>query len=366
MRRVTVWALFGAMAVLVWPVLAGPRPIAVPVATQPAPGGIVTAPVRGAYEIGEDLFFHETFAGNGRTCATCHDPRNEFAMSPQLAQQRYALDPTHPLFRPVDSDDGGGADYHTVLERALFNVNITLHPSVTLPDFPGKRTITVRRGVPSISNVAITGPYLADGRAAKLQDQAAGAIADHIQAARRVLPKELDALAAFETEMYYPLRLRAMTDASDPLPKPPGFSLTASNPSALRGKEQFDMRCRRCHDGETFDQPKNSSFPKFSSVFVSEVNKPGLPMIRLRFVQSDGTPLIVETPDPGRAATTGDVFDLNAFETPSLRGLKHTAPYFHDNSAATLEEVVDHYDDHFHFRMTLEEKQDLITFLELL
>jgi cytochrome c peroxidase len=30
-------------------------------------------------------------------------------------------------------------------------------------------------------------------------------------------------------------------------------------------------------------------------------------------------------------------------ELPGLRGISKTAPYFHNNSAATLEEVVDHY-----------------------
>jgi cytochrome c peroxidase len=35
--------------------------------------------------------------------------------------------------------------------------------------------------------------------------------------------------------------------------------------------------------------------------------------------------------------------DWNKFDTPGLRGLRFTAPYFHNNSANTLEEVVDHY-----------------------
>jgi cytochrome c peroxidase len=30
-----------------------------------------------------------------------------------------------------------------------------------------------------------------------------------------------------------------------------------------------------------------------------------------------------------------------------LRGISQTAPYFHNNSAATLEEVLDHYDAFF-------------------
>jgi len=35
--------------------------------------------------------------------------------------------------------------------------------------------------------------------------------------------------------------------------------------------------------------------------------------------------------------------DWNKFDVPGLRGLRNTAPYFHNNSADTLEEVVDHY-----------------------
>ena len=36
-------------------------------------------------------------------------------------------------------------------------------------------------------------------------------------------------------------------------------------------------------------------------------------------------------------------------DTTQLRGISRTAPYFHHNSAATLEEVLDHYDAFFGF-----------------
>jgi cytochrome c peroxidase len=48
-----------------------------------------------------------------------------------------------------------------------------------------------------------------------------------------------------------------------------------------------------------------------------------------------------ELADPGRMRATGRELDRGAFRTPGLRGLLHTAPYLHDGSAATLEEVVD-------------------------
>lgn len=48
--------------------------------------------------------------------------------------------------------------------------------------------------------------------------------------------------------------------------------------------------------------------------------------------------------DAGRYAVTGDSAGLGAFKTPTLREVVRTAPYMHDGSLATLEEVVDHYD----------------------
>ena len=57
--------------------------------------------------------------------------------------------------------------------------------------------------------------------------------------------------------------------------------------------------------------------------------------------------------DPGRALLTGFVGgpppldDWNKLDVNGLRGIRDTAPYFHNNSAATLEEVVDHYVEFF-------------------
>jgi cytochrome c peroxidase len=47
--------------------------------------------------------------------------------------------------------------------------------------------------------------------------------------------------------------------------------------------------------------------------------------------------------DPGRAVITGDPHEFEAFNVPTLRGIAHSAPYFHDNSAETLRDVVDIY-----------------------
>ena len=39
--------------------------------------------------------------------------------------------------------------------------------------------------------------------------------------------------------------------------------------------------------------------------------------------------------------------DWNTFDVPGLRGISRTAPYFHNTSGATLEEVVNHYIEFF-------------------
>jgi cytochrome c peroxidase len=63
--------------------------------------------------------------------------------------------------------------------------------------------------------------------------------------------------------------------------------------------------------------------------------------------------------DPGRALITGlvggppELDDWNKLDVPGLRGISRTAPYFHNNSAATLEEVVDHYIEFFNLGRAL-------------
>ena len=74
-----------------------------------------------------------------------------------------------------------------------------------------------------------------------------------------------------------------------------------------------------------------------------------------QFVFNAGTPqeFPFSSPDPGRALVTGIVDDaitfenLDAFKIPQLRGVRFTAPYFHDNSAKTLEDVAKHYQEFF-------------------
>lgn len=53
--------------------------------------------------------------------------------------------------------------------------------------------------------------------------------------------------------------------------------------------------------------------------------------------------------DAGRALVTGSVFDNGKFRVPTLRNIEHSAPYMHDGRFKSLDEVIDHYDQHVIF-----------------
>jgi cytochrome c peroxidase len=74
----------------------------------------------------------------------------------------------------------------------------------------------------------------------------------------------------------------------------------------------------------------------------------------------------VKTTDPGRAMITGKFADVGKFKGPILRGLAARAPYFHNGSAQTLEDIVTFYDARFHIGFTAQEKLDLVAFLNSL
>ena len=88
-----------------------------------------------------------------------------------------------------------------------------------------------------------------------------------------------------------------------------------------------------------------------------------LPVITL---QNKTTHEIKMTTDPGRALITGLWKDVGRLKGPILRGLASRAPYFHNGSAQTLEDVVNFYNTRFGIGLSQQEKQDLIAFLNSL
>ena len=55
-----------------------------------------------------------------------------------------------------------------------------------------------------------------------------------------------------------------------------------------------------------------------------------------------------------------------AYRTTPLRGLQHHPPYFHDGSAKTLKDVVEHYNDERKLELTSAQQADLVEYLKTL
>src|SRR4029077_17444395 len=92
------------------------------------------------------------------------------------------------------------------------------------------------------------------------------------------------------------------------------------------------------------------------------LNISGLPVYTVAC--ADGSSLKVT--DIGRAMITGKCADVGKLKGPILRGLAARAPYFHNGSPTTLEDVVEFYDQRFAIGFTAQQKADLVAFLKAL
>lgn len=148
-----------------------------------------------------------------------------------------------------------------------------------------------------------------------------------------------------------------------------GHDETVLSAAAKRGMRLFfseRMQCAACHASINFSGPLASA-PSNAFHNTGLYNLDGLGAV----------------PDPGREAVSGVVADRGAFRAPTLRNIALTAPYMHDGSMATLDEVLTHYalggrnlptgirhpeqrKEVSGFSLSLAERADLIAFLEAL
>jgi cytochrome c peroxidase len=352
---------------------------------------------------GRRLFDKETFGGNGRTCRTCHSAETG-TLSPADVQALYAEDPDDPLFLADGSDDGQGNGTSRIRSDATILITLPLPPNLALAGDPTARTITVRRGIPTTLNTPALDPVLMyDGREPNLESQALDAIHAHAQSTVDPTPEELQRIAAFEqTDGFFTSdEIRSFARGGPPPPLPDG-----NTDSEKRGRRFFldvpigpgpratDGMCAICHSGPLlntsngfnplpvppFFVPKGT---RFQSVLVAELNEANNPVLDFVLTNPDGTRTAFSTPDPGVSLTNGDFLafpfgPLNNFKIPSLRNIRNTAPYFHDGSAKTLEDVLRHYATFFLIAsgpavgrdepivITDQDQEDAIAYLKLL
>ena len=335
-----------------------------------------------APKTGKTLFEKATFQGNGRTCRTCHGEATG-TLSPDDVAARA---PNDPLFR-WDGLDDFSTGTSRIRAHATVLVRIPLPSNVRLADDPTATSVVLRRGVPSTLNTPGLDPVLmVDGRAPHLEAQAADAVAGHAQAALTPTAVQLQRIAAFQrTERFFSSRrLEDHFFFGASLALPPG-----TTEAEKRGREFFvdqplgpnlEGVCAVCHSGPMLNTT-NAFFPaavnpnvpaglRFFDVGVSAVNIMGNPVHEYVFTLPDGTTQRRITPDPGRALITGRFEHINQFKTPSLWGSVETAPYFHDNSAKNLDEMLDQYQRYFGLflgrTLTDQQREDIKAYLQLL
>jgi cytochrome c peroxidase len=240
--------------------------------------------------------------------------------------------------------------------------------SDALPRAVGHGMQQLGRRTPTIINLAWAPALFWDGRAESLEQQALGPIQapgemnlsleelvrrlDGIEGYRsvfgRAYPGEgispdtiAKALATFE---------RGVVSAEAPFDRWVAGDDGAISQAAQRGFQLFNekARCNVCHTG-------------------------------WRFTDDSFYDIGVVSDDRGRGAITPDIEPTHfAFKTPTLRNVVQRAPYLHDGSGATLDDVIELYDRGGLVRrqslspeiqplgLTPEEKSDLVAFLETL
>ena len=303
-------------------------PAALFIACQSVP---TTPPQDDLVARGEQLFFNETFDGNGRTCGTCHRAEDNFGLSPDFIA---TLPPDDPLFI---------AENDEALARNFENPRLMRQLALIVENQDGFNDLGTNfnlRGVPhtlalrtSIESAA--GPqtgWSGDGSPGdgSLRSFAVGAVIQHFPKTLDRVPgvdfrlptdDELDALEAFQ------LSLGRQEELALPLP--------LKSALATRGQTIFMDRssgkCNACH----FNAGANADPAIFGPTAGNLNFDTGVE--DLPDQPADLTPETVP-PDDG-LGTPGS----GEFNTPVLVEAADTAPFFHNNSVESLELAVAFY-----------------------
>jgi hypothetical protein len=135
-----------------------------------------------------------------------------------------------------------------------------------------------------------------------------------------------------------------------------------------RGQELFNAvnpngrSCGGCHSAQNNGSNVNGTLFDVGAS-RPEFRQPGMPLYTVR---NKTTLEVRQTTDPGRALKSGRWADMDRFKVPSLRGLSARAPYFHNGTAATLNDVILHYQQALGFQFTPEQREALVAFLQSL
>lgn len=278
-------------------------------------------------ELGRLLYFDNRLSTDGKVaCASCHEPEKAFtdgmAVSIGIGGQkggRSAPTVINRAYSTLQFWDGRSASLEDQVKGPLANpIEMTTEKSEALAH---QETVKRIRAIPG---------YVALFRKVFGTDQIT---IDHVA----------QAVATFE---------RTVLSGNSPYDRYQAGDKNALTASQVRGQDIFFKKaaCDSCHLGFNFTDGSYENV--------------GIGMDR-------------PNPDLGRFMVSHKEEDKGAFKTPTLREIEHTAPYMHDGSLKTLEEVVEHYDKGGiknpylnqrikPLKLTAQDKKDLVAFLKAL
>jgi cytochrome c peroxidase len=230
------------------------------------------------------------------------------------------------------------------------------------------------RNSPTVINAAFSATQFWDGRAASLEEQALGPIENPVEMGNTV-ERVVETLSGIDG---YQRQFAAVFGRSTITPEMVGKAIAAFERTVLSGNSDWD-RWLATHDESVISESARRGEVLFRG-------KAGCAQCHLGFNFTDATfdlyhnigiGMHLSDPDLGRYEVTGVDADRGAFKTPTMRNITQTAPYMHGGRVATLEEVIDIYDQGgmpnewldpkmSPLNLTDEEKADLLAFMEAL
>lgn len=263
-------------------------------------------------ELGRFLFYDTRLSGNQtQACAGCH--RQELAFTDGLEVGVGSTGELHPRNSMSLTNVAYGSTQGWANPLLM-----TLEQQTLIPMF-GEEPVEL--GLAGLEDVLLE-RLSADARYRRMFREAFPAAAEPIAVGTVV-----KALASFD---------RSLISGNSPLDRYAlGLDDNAISPSAIRGIDLFfgeKFECFHCHGG--FNRTDN----------VMHANSPFIeaPFHNDQLYNIDGNGAYPPN-NTGIFEITNHPDDMGAFKAPTLRNIELTAPYMHDGSIATLEEVLDHY-----------------------
>jgi len=318
-----------------------------------------------AVAFGERLFFDTRLSQNGLvSCAACHQPKRHWTDGRERAIGLAVVDRNTPSLQNVRDArwfgwDGAGDSLWGQSIRPLLD-----------PREMGNSIAGVAARIREIADFACHYRQ-AFGRAPPADDTV-------------VVVDAAKALAAFEETLDSPRT--PFDEFRDALSRGDSQAMARYPAAAQRGLKLFAGRgrCELCHGGPTFS---NGEFNDTGIAFFIEPGRvdPGRYGGIKQLKVSEWNLLGAWSDDPARTTATSTRYvalehrNFGEFKVPGLRDVAMTAPYMHNGSLKTLDDVVNHYSelplDRLHadgerllvpLKLTPDEKRDLIAFLESL